>query len=172
MDNEAAAKARLWPHRLPRSARRAKERSSSLLVEGSVLTDEQHNGSPLQNKERLLKTVSATSTSRVKKHVMLTRGTTAAMARNAVFNTPELLESILLQLPQEDIVAARRVDKHFNAVIMTSPAIQRKLFILAEPVLTTWNWKDGAMALKENRGNGWKEDGTSHFVQEGYVSLT
>lgn len=54
----------------------------------------------------------------------------ASTAKIAVFNVPELLESILRRLPMEDLFVARRVNKAFYRLIETSPALQRQLFLL------------------------------------------
>ena len=48
----------------------------------------------------------------------------------AVFNVPELLESILYYLPMIDLISSRRVNKALYRLIETSPKLQRKLFLL------------------------------------------
>lgn len=48
----------------------------------------------------------------------------------AVFNVPELLESILSHLPMEDLFVTGGVNKAFHRIIETSPTLQRKLFLL------------------------------------------
>jgi len=50
----------------------------------------------------------------------------------AVFNVPELLESILSYLPMKDLFIARSVNKAFYSLIATSPTLQRNLFLLPE----------------------------------------
>jgi len=54
----------------------------------------------------------------------------ASAASAAVFNTPELLESILSHLSMKNLFVASRVAKGFHRLIETSPALQRKLFLL------------------------------------------
>lgn len=49
--------------------------------------------------------------------------------RNAVFETTELLERILLFLPGLDIVRAQRVCKHFKRVIAQCPDIPEKIWM-------------------------------------------
>jgi hypothetical protein len=48
----------------------------------------------------------------------------------AVFNVPELLESILSHLTMPDLVVARRVNKALFRLTETSPTLQRKLMLL------------------------------------------
>ena len=48
----------------------------------------------------------------------------------AVFNVPELLESILYYIPMVDLIRSRRVNKALHRLIETSPKLQRKLFLL------------------------------------------
>ncbi|GIZ45929.1 hypothetical protein CKM354_000907500 [Cercospora kikuchii] len=49
--------------------------------------------------------------------------------QHAVFNTPELLENILVHLPVEDIYKVREVNKYWKEVVQTSPSILCKLFV-------------------------------------------
>jgi len=49
---------------------------------------------------------------------------------SAVFDVPELLEAILSHVNMADLIAARRVNKALFRLIETSPALQRKLFLL------------------------------------------
>lgn len=49
---------------------------------------------------------------------------------SAVFDVPELLESILSHVNMADLIAARRVNKAMFRLIETSPTLQRKLFLL------------------------------------------
>ncbi|CAK1366925.1 hypothetical protein CB0940_10286 [Cercospora beticola] len=49
-------------------------------------------------------------------------------AATAVFDTAELLEAILLQLPLADILRAQRIDRTFHDAIKKSPSVQRALF--------------------------------------------
>ncbi|GIZ48476.1 hypothetical protein CKM354_001153500 [Cercospora kikuchii] len=82
-----------------------------------------------------------------------------------VFATPELLESILLQLPMLDLISAQRVDRTFQHAIKKSPSIQRALFFrpygnfaarLEDPdkVFETEECASNA-ACKTFRGGGW-----------------
>ena len=54
---------------------------------------------------------------------------TTDAARKAVFNTSELLESILVCLPPKTLFGVQRVSKQFQAVIATSIPIQEKMFL-------------------------------------------
>ncbi|CZT16477.1 uncharacterized protein RCC_02320 [Ramularia collo-cygni] len=56
------------------------------------------------------------------------RSSSRARASNKVFGTTELLEDILLHLPLQDILKMQRVSKLSNAVIKSSPKIQRVIF--------------------------------------------
>ena len=53
-------------------------------------------------------------------------------SRDTVFETTELLESILFQLPTRDLLLGQRVSKRWQAVIGISRKLQRALFL--EPV--------------------------------------
>ena len=50
-----------------------------------------------------------------------------------VLTTPELLQSILIQLPVRDLLLIQRVSRTFKSLIESSPAIQRALFFRATP---------------------------------------
>lgn len=54
-------------------------------------------------------------------------------ATSRVFNTPELLETILLHLPMNDIISANTVSKQWRASITGSVSLQRALFLVAVP---------------------------------------
>jgi hypothetical protein len=47
-----------------------------------------------------------------------------------VFNTPELLESVLSHLPVLGLVIATGINKTFRGAIQASPQLQRQLFLL------------------------------------------
>lgn len=54
--------------------------------------------------------------------------------QTAVISTPELLESILLQLDQRTLlISAQRVSRGWNSLIRESPAIQKALFFEQDP---------------------------------------
>lgn len=54
----------------------------------------------------------------------------ADAARQAVFNTAELLENILLRLPVRSIYSANRVCTQWKALVSTSKAVKEKLFLI------------------------------------------
>lgn len=59
----------------------------------------------------------------------------------AVFNIPELLESILYHVPIVDLTRSRRVNKAVHRLIETSPMLQRKLFLLpSNDPPRYWGW--------------------------------
>ena len=60
---------------------------------------------------------------------MQTRGIKIGSTMNAVFNTIELLENILNHLSANDIIRARRVNRHWNGLILASPHLCRKLYL-------------------------------------------
>ena len=62
-------------------------------------------------------------------HVMVTRGATTMAARNAVFNTQELLEAIMLQLPTKDLITVEGVCSHWRATARTSLKLRREKFL-------------------------------------------
>jgi hypothetical protein len=72
---------------------------------------------------------------------------TTDAARKAVFNTSELLESILVCLPPKTLFGVQRVSKQFQAIIATSVPIQEKLFLRVrnEPQ-ASWVLKEQATA--------------------------
>ena len=49
-----------------------------------------------------------------------------------IFAIPELLENILLHLPERDLLLAQRVNRSFRDVITASVHLQRKLFLTAD----------------------------------------
>lgn len=49
-----------------------------------------------------------------------------------VFTIPELLENILLQIPERDLLLSQRVNETFRDVIKHSPQLERKLFFTAD----------------------------------------
>ena len=61
-------------------------------------------------------------------------------AQARVFNTPELLEAILSQLPPHDLLLAQRISRPFQAAITSSPTLQQLLFIRAAPVKDPKEW--------------------------------
>lgn len=77
---------------------------------------------------------------------------TTDAARKAVFNTSELLESILVCLPPKTIFGVQRVSKQFQAVIATSTPIQEKMFLRVrnEPQ-RRWVLKEQATVSGVNR---------------------
>ena len=59
---------------------------------------------------------------------------TVMTASSRVFAIPELLENILLHLPERDLLLAQRVNKTFRDVTTASVHLQRKLFFTADLV--------------------------------------
>lgn len=49
-----------------------------------------------------------------------------------VFNIPELLENVLLYIPERDLLLSQRVNQTFQDTIIHSPRLQRKLFYTAD----------------------------------------
>ena len=60
----------------------------------------------------------------------VTRSVTKAAPCQAVLNTVELLELILLQLPAQDLFVLQRVCQRWQQVMVESAAILKKLFFL------------------------------------------
>lgn len=127
----------------------AKSAAAAARSKAKALKIHLHDASHLSCKEYLLKLKTVTTTKRTNNHSMSTRSATTAAVRDTVLNTTELLENILLHLPEVGILKARGVNKNWHAVIMTSPEIQQKLFLRAEPIKTVWEWENGDMELKE-----------------------
>ena len=59
-------------------------------------------------------------------------------ARQAVFNTVELLENILVYLPFRSIIASQSVCKQFQEIVVKSKAIHRKLFLIVDEKPQNW----------------------------------
>ena len=91
-----------------------------------------------------------------------------------VFAVPELLEMILLCLPERDLLLSQRVDTKWRNVTKTSPDLQRKLFYKAEvcnpgsasdivwnPLLElAFKFRDGfrqSITEKESKKNSWDD---------------
>jgi hypothetical protein len=55
------------------------------------------------------------------------------MAQSCILQIPELVESILFHLDNRTLLHATRVSRNFEAIITTSPTLQRKLFFCPEP---------------------------------------
>ncbi|TKA72678.1 hypothetical protein B0A55_06286 [Friedmanniomyces simplex] len=60
--------------------------------------------------------------------------------RQAVFNTAELLENILLHMPAKSVIGAQRVCRQFRDVVATSVQLQRKLFLRPAVPAITERW--------------------------------
>ncbi|CAK1367682.1 uncharacterized protein RHO25_013085 [Cercospora beticola] len=60
--------------------------------------------------------------------------------RHAVLSTTELLELILVHLPNADLERLRKVCRKWNATILSSPALQSKFFMtIREPLDRFWS---------------------------------
>ena len=96
---------------------------------------------------------------------MLTRGVTTSFSRNAVFNTHELLENILFHLDSvEGLLTTRHINHHWNAVILTSPRLQSKMWLRPAPKHGFWVLDTRSAILrkykvgdKERFGDEWAE---------------
>ncbi|KAF7191965.1 hypothetical protein HII31_06610 [Pseudocercospora fuligena] len=64
-------------------------------------------------------------------------------ARNGVFNTEELLEAVLVELPALDLIRCQRVAKSWRDTISTSVAIKEKLFIKPKSDFENWKLENG-----------------------------
>ena len=65
---------------------------------------------------------------------------------SSVFAIPELLENVLVHVPEHDLLLVQRVNTFFRDIITTSSHLQRKLFFKADTVIEdgqvpelTWN---------------------------------
>ncbi|KAK4619610.1 hypothetical protein CLAFUW4_11501, partial [Fulvia fulva] len=73
-------------------------------------------------------------------HIMSTRGVTTQQSRDAVMDTAELFEAILLQLPLSDLITYRSVNKTWFQTIHNSPKLMQKLFLSPTPADTHPLW--------------------------------
>jgi hypothetical protein len=80
---------------------------------------------------------------------IVTRGVAASIARDAVFNTNELLETILQDLSIEDLLTARHINQYWRLLIDQSPRLQRSLFLLQERQYHLWVFDRLTQALRE-----------------------
>lgn len=79
----------------------------------------------------------------------MTRGLAASAARDAVFNTNELLETICQELSIEDLLTARHVNHHWNLLITRSSRLQRCLFRMQGPRYHFWVFDTLTEVLRE-----------------------
>ncbi|TKA58976.1 hypothetical protein B0A55_10563 [Friedmanniomyces simplex] len=85
--------------------------------------------------ERRKKKPCAATTATIGMRITLTMTTDRPC--QAVFNTAELLENILLHMPAKSVFGAQRVCRQFRDVVATSVQLQRKLFLRpAVPAIT------------------------------------
>ncbi|KAK3070180.1 hypothetical protein LTR53_010902 [Teratosphaeriaceae sp. CCFEE 6253] len=74
----------------------------------------------------------------------LTRRVTRTMTidgpRQAVFQTAEMLENILLHLPARSIFGAQRVCRQFRDIVATSIQLRKRLFLTPPDVTATETW--------------------------------
>ncbi|KAH7077336.1 hypothetical protein FB567DRAFT_535055 [Paraphoma chrysanthemicola] len=61
-------------------------------------------------------------------------------SRDLVFSTPELLESILLHLSPQSLLAARQISRTFATTIKSSPQLQYALFFRSDPNRPANKW--------------------------------
>lgn len=64
--------------------------------------------------------------------------TSRVRAQNAVFNTYELLESIILAIPAEDILFAAQLNQHWHSVVATSTPVGVHVQHGLGPLLNFW----------------------------------
>lgn len=69
---------------------------------------------------------------------MLTRAITTAAARNTVFHTRELLETIIHHLTVRDVIQLRRVCSAWKYTIESSTSLLRKIFVIRVPTGDLW----------------------------------
>lgn len=69
----------------------------------------------------------------------ITRGLATNMARNAVLDTTELLEAIILCLPAINIFGVRRVSTEWLDTILSSKRVQQKTFL--SPITSDERWR-------------------------------
>ncbi|KAI7281629.1 hypothetical protein KC345_g4052 [Hortaea werneckii] len=97
----------------------------------------------------------------------ITRGMTTDAARRAVFETAELLENIVMQLPPRKIFVIQRVCKQFRDIVATSVKIQQRLFLRADGFETP-KWRVAAKANADAPNDRWQR--TYRFVKSTYIA--
>lgn len=105
-----------------------------------------------------LKTEAAPSTSTVTRRA--TRSMTTAAAARAVFDTAELLEHIMLQVPMATILTSQRVCQQFRDIVKTSKKIQEKLFFRTNSECEYWAWQQagGGPVQQSANPDDWMEN--------------
>ena len=58
----------------------------------------------------------------------------STMASTRALVLPEILEAVLLQLPEQDLLLSQRISKTWRVMIRDSPRLQCKLFLRAESI--------------------------------------
>ena len=82
--------------------------------------------------------------------------------RQAVFNTAELLEQILLDLPFKNIFSSQRVSRQFRDCIISSGTIQQKLFLQPSKTPRTM-WKLCPTLCDGNQRRRWEIPDNAHW---------
>ncbi|KAI6842891.1 Arp2/3 complex 16 kDa subunit ARPC5 [Hortaea werneckii] len=97
----------------------------------------------------------------------ITRGMTTDAARRAVFDTAELLENILMQLPPRKIFVIQRVCKPFRDIVATSVKLQQRLFLRSDGG-ETQEWRVAAKDNPDFPNSDWLT--TYRFVKSTYIA--
>ncbi|RMY67170.1 hypothetical protein D0864_11647 [Hortaea werneckii] len=92
----------------------------------------------------------------------ITRGMTTDAARRAVFETAELLENVMMQLPPRKIFVIQRVCKQFRDVVATSVKLQQRLFLRADGFEAP-EWRVAAKDHPDFSNSDWRR--TCRFVK-------
>ncbi|KAI6832803.1 hypothetical protein KC340_g13269 [Hortaea werneckii] len=97
----------------------------------------------------------------------ITRGMTTDAARRAVFETAELLENIIMQLPPRKIFVIQRVCKQFRDIVATSVKLQQRLFLRSDGT-EAQEWRVAAKDDAELPNSDWLR--TYRFVKSTYIA--
>ncbi|KAI6893301.1 hypothetical protein KC318_g12354 [Hortaea werneckii] len=97
----------------------------------------------------------------------ITRVMTTDAARRAVFETAELLENIVMQLPPRKIFVIQRVCKQFRDIVATSIKLQQRLFLRSDGT-EAQEWRVAAKDDAEFPNSDWLR--THRFVKSTYIA--
>ncbi|KAI7541851.1 hypothetical protein KC331_g8320 [Hortaea werneckii] len=99
----------------------------------------------------------------------ITHGMTTDAARRAVFDTAELLENIVMQLPPRKIFVIQRVCKQFRDIVASSIKLQQRLFLRSDGT-EAQEWRVAAKDDAEFPNSDWLT--TFRYVKSTYIART
>ena len=161
--NKISQKARAAPDSTSKATAQSKKRKEEKKSNGG--TAEVSTAHPLQKNladivQQNVQAPSAPTSMRITRN-MKTDG-----PRQAVFNTAELLEAILLQIPTKQLFTIRRVSKQFRDTVDSSVKLQEEMFLRPRKAeKEVWTLR----TFKPHLPNEWMQNQRCEFVQSSDV---